>query len=295
MVHFNVPPPPPKPDVTLEKCQHAFVLIGHEAVFAVHMTQFWHEAHKFQLVFRLGLAPHVVDALRRERERHPDAAFVLCNAKDDAFAVPSLVTAPRAMFRGAIFHGIRVPPPDPMPEHFFPWSRDSVLPVIDDVTATVEHVVLFRPFSHLEPFPPHPIYLLWGLGEEAHMTRLQTARLLTGPFEAPLFGIDVDHVMSLAGRPDWLDADLMASGIVVSLPDVARCDAEGRPVITADPPFHPGDALTLFYRGLGPPRLGTAGTCWLWGGAVCNSPELAPVTPGTSLLLTEMPRQYWRT
>jgi hypothetical protein len=116
---------------------------------------------------------------------------------------------------------------------------------------------------------------------------------LTGPFQAPLFGIDVDHVMSLAEAPGWLDPELMASGIAVSLPDIVRCDAAGNPVIQANPPFCPGENVTVLYRGIGPPRSVRAGTRWLWGGLVSNSPDL-PTMEENTLLLTEMPRTYWR-
>ncbi|SFA98349.1 hypothetical protein SAMN05421688_2093 [Poseidonocella pacifica] len=293
MVHFNVPPETPTAEVDLHKCQHAFVIVGDDTLFAVHMTQFWHEAHKYQLVFRLGVSPEVRAALREVRRSHPDAALIWCNdGGPDAFAVPSMVTARDPTFRGAIYLGIRPPPEEP-PPHFFPWSRDLVLPVIDDVTITVEHVVLFRPFAHCEGFPDHPLYLLWGADDEAHMTRLQTARLLTGPFEAPRYGMDVDHIMSLHSRPAWLGPEIMASGVVISLPDVPRTDDHGAPVITEDPPFAPGHEITVLYRGTGAPRRITAATCWLWGGLVSNSPEYM-AAPGNSLRLTEMPRQYWR-
>jgi hypothetical protein len=298
MVHLNVPPGPPRPEIALLPCQHAYVLVGDGTIFGVHQTQFWAEEHKYQQILRLDLEAPVLEELRRQRARHPDATFVFCNDHDHAFAVPEMSCGPRAdgsprEMTGDIFFGIR-PPPDPLPEGFFPWSRDRVLPMIAGVTARIAHSVLFVPFVHNQEPPERANYLLWGRGDEAHMTRLQTARRISDAFDAPVYGIDVDHVMSLAGRPDWISPGILESGVPFSLPALPRRSPDGRMAIREAPPFGPGDRVTVLHRGEGAPRTVTAGQTWLWGGAVCNS-ETDPPFAGTSLLMTETPRRYWVT
>jgi hypothetical protein len=57
---------------------------------------------------------------------------------------------------------------------------------------TIERVVYFRHFS-MSFQPPDPLtYVLFGFGDEAHMTNCQT--------KEP----DFDHIVSLAEAPDWL-------------------------------------------------------------------------------------------
>lgn len=298
MVHFGVHHED-VPHVVNHPCQHAFVLVGHDAVFGVHMTQYHDEVHKYQCIFRLTLPEAEMAELRAARRRHPGASFVLCNAPADPargveeFAVPELAAGARTRFTGNVFFGFREPPKD-APPGWFPWDLSWTIPMLADVEVTVEHVVLFRPFAHHEAAPPHPACLIWGKGSEAHLTNLQTGTLLTGPFEPELFGIDYDHVMSLASAPDWLEPVLLEAGIVVSLPAIDRYDADDMPMVLPEPPWRPGDRVETLYRGIGPVRPVVAGPTYLWASVVCNSPALAKTLKNASFLMTAMPREYWK-
>lgn len=271
MVQLNMPFSAHQPVVGLVRCQHAYVLVGHETVHAVHMPRFGDEAHEHQQILR--------------RAHHPDDTSVPYSNHEDALAVPELATGARGSFRGAIHHGIRPPPKHPS-EHFFPWSRDRVFPMIENVTATVDRPMLFRPFSRSEPERSN--HLPCGKGEEAPMCRLQTARCLTGPFEMPLYGVDVDHVPSFAGGRAGLPGSARGHG-VGHAGLAAHCAAPRR----AGPCVHHRRAALPARRrpAHGPPRrralsMVSAAPCRLRGGAVSNSAGITPPPEETSPRMT---------
>lgn len=302
MVHFNISHDVPDADVRNGPCQHAFALMGSETLFAVHLTQYHCDKHRYQVVLRITLPDTARDEYLRLRTEHPDAGFFFCNGEtpEEKFSIPALGAgniswdSTRGVMHGNIFFGFRGPKTLPPPPDWFPWNLDDTIPMIADVAVTVERVVLYRPFSLRDVAPVKASYLVFGKGGEAHMTNLQTGRLLTGPDDLPLFGLDVDHVMSLERAPDWLDADMLEAGTCISLPAIDRHDADGRLIIHAAPPFAEGDGIATLYRGLQPPRLVKAGPTWFYSGEVCNSPELIESTPGMSMIVTLMPRRYWR-
>jgi len=302
MVHLNIPlaTRPVEPDVANHPCQHAFILVGHDRIYGVHMTQYHCEKHKYQLILQVDLDPEVREEYLRQRELYPDDTFILCNRIEDKCSIPSLGGYETKEFTGAIYRGFR-PPPDPEPENWFPWNDAETLPVINKIKVRVERVVLWRPFAHHEPAPDTATYFMWGhkaprFGEryEAHMTNLQTAQLLTGPHEPPLYGLDQDHVMSLEDAPEWVSHEMLNAGIVVSVPAIRRKDPEtGDTVLMFEPPFKKHDTFAVMYRGIQPPRYVKAGPTFLWASVVCNSPALVPVTPGMNMIISPMPEKYW--
>lgn len=302
MVHFNIPPATGhvEPEVANHPCQHAFILVGHDRIYGVHMTQYHCEKHKYQLILHVELPDDAREEYLRQRELYPDDTFILCNRIEDKCSISSLGGFETKAFTGAIYRGFR-PPPVPEPENWFPWNDRETLPVIDKIQVTVARVVLWRPFTHHEPAPDTATYLMWGhkaprFGErfEAHMTNLQTPQLLTGPHEPPLYGLDHDHVMSLAEAPDWVSHEMLNAGIVVSVPSIRRKDPEsGHTVLLPAPPFGKGETFAVMYRGIQPARHVRAGQSFLWASVVCNSPELVPVTPNMSMLISPMPEKYW--
>jgi len=295
MVHLNAHHP--DEPITNHPHQHAFVVVGDQVSFAVHMTQYHCEVHKYQLIFRFSLPDEATQRLREIRELYPDDSFVLSNcAKDEPpgtqeMTVPDLASGATPTFLANIFQGMRPIRAEEFDEpNFFPWSRHRCFPVISEVEVTVERVVLFRPFAHNEVTPPHPNYFIWGAEGEAHMTNLQTAALFSGPFEPPAWGPDFDHVMSFPdGHPDWVDPALLAAGITASVPAIDMAAPETWPI---GPMFPPGQPVGFLYRGTGTPRFSPAGPTYLNATAVCNSPSADP-HGGQSLFITEMPRGYW--
>lgn len=277
--------------VTNDPHQHAFVLVGRETVFAVHMTQYHHEEHKYQLVMKLALPPEVKSALDHARDMYPTDTFVLCNDDADSqlFMVPDLPAGRRPTFRANIFQGLPAfTDEEAEAPHFFPWDKIRTTPIIADFEVKVDRIVTYRPFAHHFKQPDYATYLLWGAGEEAHMTNLQTAALASGRFEVPLFGPDYDHVMSLKEAPVWLDKPLLEAGVVVSVPGLRLNDAKtGAPTIPTDVPLAEGQTIAVLYRGIGPAHMITVGPTFLAATEVCNSPG---VLDGVTLIISATPK-----
>lgn len=302
MVHLNVPLSLPTADVKNGPCQHAFALMGHETLFAVHLTQYHDDKHRYQVILRITLPDEARKELMRMRAEHPDAGFFFCNGEEteEKFSIPTLGAGntlwhgARGVMHGNIFFGFRPPKSDPPPMHWFPWNLTDTIPMIPNVIVTVERVILYRPFSLGDIAPPKATYLIFGKGEEAHMTNIQTGQLLTGPRDLPLYGLDVDHIMSLDHAPEWLDKDMLEAGTIVTLPAIDRYDDDDNLIIHEAPPFDQGDEFMCLYRGLQPGRPLKAGPTWFYGSEVCNSHELTLDTPGMNTIVTGMPTRFWR-
>ncbi len=280
-----------RPRIENHPHQHAMTLVGHKTVFAVHMTQFYMEEHKYQLIFEVHLPHKIAVELDQHRRRHPKAWFVLSNDENDLFTIPQIASGRKKSYRAQIFQGL--------PEfshkaeenpHFYPWSPDRVRPLLTDFTAEVGRIVTYRPFLHHLALQDCASYLLWGKGEEAHMTNLQNARLSSGRFETLSFGPDYDHVLSLRDRPLGLDDAQLEAGIAVSVPKIRlREKFSGEQCIPGGNPIAPGERVELLYRGIQPALTVIAGETFLYGTAVCNSPDV--LRPEQMCLkVTETPR-----
>ncbi|WP_380053947.1 hypothetical protein ACFE33_12485 [Falsihalocynthiibacter sp. SS001] len=255
------------------------------------MTQYHHEEHKYQLVIKLELPPEAKSAYDEAREMYPLDTFILCNDDADSalFVIPDIPAGRRPTFKANIFQGLpEFTEEEEANPHFFPWDKKRLKPIIADIEVRVQRIVTYRPFSHHLKQPDYATYLLWGEGEEAHMTNLQTASLCSGKFEVPMFGPDYDHTMSLAEAPPWLDKPLLEAGIVVSVPDLRLCDPEtGERTIPTDVPFKTGETISVLYRGMGPVLTVKAGPTFLAATAVCNSPG---VLDEPSLIMSASPK-----
>lgn len=267
-----------RPRIENHPHQHAMTLVGHETVFAVHMTQFYMEEHKYQLIFEVHFPPGIAAQLDMHRRRHPKDWFVLSNDETDLFTIPQIASGRKTSYKAKIFQGL----PDfnhkaEENPHFYPWSPDRVVPLLADFTVEVGRIVTYRPFVHHNSLQDFASYLLWGKGAEAHMTNLQNGHLNSDRFEALSFGPDFDHVLSLRGRPFGLDDAQLEAGIAVSVPKVRlRKKANGEQCIPATKPFLPGEQVQLLYRGIQPALTVIAGESFLYGTAVCNSPDALP-------------------
>lgn len=288
--------------------QHAFVIVGNEQLFGVHMTQYHCELHKYQIIVKFSVDDGIRQQFAEVRKHAPRDTFMLVNqdgkpVKDlfGEFSIPELANGTVKKFKGDIFQGV-----PPFPEgaaadpHFIPWQAKYTKPVFPDLEVEVERIVLFRPFAHHTDLPPFATYFLFGKNQEAHMTNLQTAALATNSFEPAVFGPDYDHVMSLQQAPEWLDKPLLEAGIVVTAPKIALVDPDSRkPTIPCDNVFEEGESVEVLYRGMGERLQVTAGPTFLQFTAVCNGPEGSAYTdkvmpcndnPG---YISKTPRVYW--
>ncbi len=277
--------------------QHAFTIAGDTTLFGVHMTQYHCEIHKYQLVYQFELKDRKHhDRLSDLRRTYPDDSFVLCNAEEDKsrgitlMTVPDLASGARPTFLGNIYQGLRPIREEELADHnFFPWASTRCQPAIEEVEVEIKRVVLFRPFSHGDTRPDHPSFMIWGKGDEFHMTNIQTAERATGATDAPAWGPDFDCVLSLAETPDWVDIALLEAGIRASAADIDMYDPESW---QKGPMFDKGAPVRMLYRGQGDAHTVIAGPTYLAATAVCNSPETDP-HHGQNLYITEMPRKYW--
>ncbi len=182
--------------------RHAFVMLGDKTLFLCHMTQHWYEEHRYQVIMEAELPLDRMAEFLRIRKQHPDDSFFLANRPDDTFTLPSIQAGDRKEIRCEIFRGI----PAIDKPRYTAWPWDHVTPIIADVTVRIRRMVHYRPFSDKMNYPTTLCYLMFGAGDEAHMTNWQT--------KEPEF----DHVLSLQETPAWLPQDQLKAGVVVDIP-----------------------------------------------------------------------------
>ena len=295
--------------ITNMRHQHAFVVVGMQQLFGVHMTQYHCELHKYQVIIKFKIDDDIRQQLAEVRKHAPRDTFMLVNQTGDPvdglfgeFSIPELANGTVERFRADIYQGLPpFPEEDAAKPHFIPWKAEYVNPVFANLVVEVERIVQFRPFAHHYKLPEFATYFLFGKDDEAHMTNLQTAALDSSPFEPAVFGPDYDHVMSLLQAPGWLDKPMLESGIVVTTPKVRLVDADtGRPTIPCDNVFAEGESVEVLYRGMGERLRVTAGATFLQLTAVCNGPEgscltrrVMPCPKDNPGYISITPRVYW--
>ena len=245
------------------------------------MTRYHHEERKFQLILELELPEPARTRYRKMRKTWPGMPLVLCNDVNGPLMVPDLGGGTRPDFKANFFPGLfpldQLKPGEEESMHFFPWSADIMKPVMPEpFDVSGKQVVRFRPFNHLEILPHYANYLIWGEGEEAHMTHLQTAHMASNKYDAPALGPDYDHNMSLKHAPDWVHPALRCAGITVSVPSV-RLRAAGKKRRVSLPtlrPFRYDQKFEVLYRGIGLPHKARAGTDYVLIGRRDKTAEL---------------------
>jgi hypothetical protein len=289
--------------------QHALILVGSDTIYGVHMTQYHHEEHKYQMILELDFPKEVKARYRDMRDTWPEMPFVLCNAKDDPLMVPELGGGARGDFIGNFFLGLfpldQLRPGEEENMHFFPWSADIMKPVIDgNFKVIVKRVVLFRPFNHQEILPEFANYIIWGEHGEAHMNHWQTAHMSSGKYGAPAFGPDYDHILTLKEAPNWVDPVLLRAGFTVSVPSIRLRVPRKKRKVALPPirPFRYNQKFDVLYRGIGQPYQVKHGYTYVFGPQVSTSEELmmpkGPTgvdlhNPELQMFMNEAPREYW--
>ena len=239
--------------------QHAFVMLGTNTLFLCHLTMYGMEEHRYQFVVQARLPMAAMLTFLQEKQRNPTKTYFVGNNEDDLMTVPELQSGARRYFIGDVFRGL---PNEPHYEHW-PWKEQ--VPVISKVPVTIERVVYFRHFADTFEAPKTLTYVLFGFGNEAHMTNCQTKRP------------DFDHILSLAGAPDWLPARQLEAGVHVSVnvhreADQAIC-INPLPKPTGEPPS--ADCMVR-YRGIGDELLVKIGFHHWFCTKVSNDPDPCP-------------------
>lgn len=220
--------------------QHGFVMAGEKTLFLCHMpmhlpTPHCHHVHLYEMVIRASIPE---DTWARYRKAYAAAAngdpakgdtVFLVNHEDDTFTLPDLVLGRKVSFEAVVYPKARVQPGNRVP----PWDK-SMKPLLDRTTVTVERVVHWRHFdSNFDP-PASLTYILFGEGDEAFLQNYHT--------RPP----DVDHVVQLRKKPDWLPDDLLELSVQVSFPELK---SDG-PVRTCGSPLRPGSIHPVEYYGM---------------------------------------------
>lgn len=238
-------------DINEEPEQHAFTILGDKALFLVHMTMFMMEAHALQAILRISLPDEIIAALRTERQANPGTTYFLGNSETDLLTMSEIQAGVRTRYNADVFRGIPWAPS----YAFWPWR--GTRPVFANVPVTIDRVVHFRRFDLNMNRPNNPTYLLFGEGEEAHLHNLQIA-----PPE-------YDHVLSLAGRPDWLHPTQLAAGAPINFPDLKTCPKGCKCDAPCQDPLPPG-FYPIQYRGTETVRQIQVARTWWFSTKVVN-------------------------
>ena len=214
-----------------EPHQHAFVMLGEKALFLCHITQFAWEEHRYQFIMEAELTGPALAKYRDERCRNPKDSYFLINSPRDLATLPSLQARDRDTLICNIYRGI----PANAPPGRLPW--ENAKPVINDTVVSIKRVVHYRPFGDQMNYPNRLAYLLFGAGDEAHMTNWQT--------KEP----DFDHVLSLKAAPQWLARDLLKAGVIVDFADLPSPRPDQWPPLLRTNPLKEGDERPVRYRG----------------------------------------------
>ena len=206
--------------------QHAFIMLGKEALFLCHMTMFDHEEHCHQFAFRAKISDAAMNAYRSAlgtsrpvNGGYWDKTLFLASSAKDLLNIPQLQSGYRRAFLADMYQGV----PDQPKDLGWPWSdqvRKSYL-VMEDVVVWIERIVFSRHFDFALERPRKLSYVLFGEGSEAHMTNFQ----VTPP--------DFDHVVTLKGAPSWLPKRKLEAGVPVQFDKDSQ--PSGRPVNCQDP------------------------------------------------------------
>lgn len=259
--HGHGDPDPKKPDtIANPPDRHAFVTLGTKTIFLCHLTMYGMEEHMYQLVIEASLPDWADEKYRAERLAHPEDTYFLGNSPRDLLTVPELNSRARTWFIADVFRGI------PNKAHYAEWPWEGMTPVIANVRVAVKRIVHYRPFALNMAYPETLTYLMFGAGDEAHMTNWQT--------KEP----DFDHVLSLAAVPTWAAERELEAGIVIDIPDIPRTPTAGE--VRCSNPLSAGSNCQVRYRGDGPPRSIEVGpTYWFCTKVANNTANPCPNSP----------------
>lgn len=185
--------------------QHAFVMLGTETLFLCHLTMFHMAEHRFQLVLRARLPDWAMNEFTRDRADHPDKTYFLGNVASDLWTVPEIAIGRRTTFKADVYRDIEHKRP-----RYEQWPWIGQTPLVRSVEVAIERVVYCRHFDFNLNFPQTLTYVVFGSGDEAHLTHYQV--------KEP----DYDHVLSLATAPGWLPPAMLEMGVHLNFPALVQ-------------------------------------------------------------------------
>lgn len=185
--------------------QHAMFMLGDQTLFVEHMPMFTKEDHMYQVVLEAELPAEVMAAYRRVRQESPQKVPNLVNSESAQFVLPSVATGALREYPVDVFADYDV------------VNADGTEQLFSAVPMKVKRVVVYRHFNYSFDYPAELTYILFGKGDEAHLTHY----IARDP--------DFQHLLTLPGPPDWISQEQLQAGVelnVVGLPgDEVLCSS----------------------------------------------------------------------
>jgi hypothetical protein len=174
---------------------HNFFMFGSKTLYVSHMPMFTVEMHMYQVILRVAL-PDAVMRGYRAGQGPGRTPWNLVNSAHE-YTLPQIKAGTLTSFKVDVYQD---------------YSNAGAVPVgppfATNVPLTVHEVVHFRHFDFNIPRPHHLTYLLFGRGDEAHLSHY----LARDP--------DFEHLVTLGSVPAWLSPDQLAASAEICLADV---------------------------------------------------------------------------
>jgi hypothetical protein len=177
--------------------QHGFVMMGTETLFLDHLAMFPMVNHRYQAILRVTVPPYAMAQYVSDRTANPSIVYILGNSQFDLMTLPAIHTRERTSFVADIF---RCAPQDP----------NTTPPLLHNVRVEIVQVIVCRPFDNLFDYPPMLTYILYGAGNEAHLSHYMSREP------------DFQHCLDLKSTPDWLSPLNLESGVTINFPALKR-------------------------------------------------------------------------
>lgn len=240
----------PGPDAADQPGQHGMFMVGEDSLFLLHTPMFTMEKHMYQVVLRASLPDEQMAGYRKLRTENSGTAYNLINVADDQFTLPEIKAGGVRQFKATIYDGY---------SNAGGGTPGAVL--WGNVPVTIEDVVIFRHFNFSIERPANLNYVIFGQGDEAHLTHY-IAR-------DPSF----QHILTLPAPPDWLSVAELAAGVVVEFPDLPS-----EPVSCTEPLSATTHPVSFEGRRDKPHTLDLSGaqTVWYSTGNLLNAKDPCP-------------------
>lgn len=185
--------------------RHAFVMAGTETLFLDHLPMFNVKEHMYQVILKGTLPDYAMKQYAADRKEHPESTYLLANVEYDLMTLPQIQNRQMTSFVADVFRGI---PQDP--------------PLIHNVRTYIDRIVYYRPFNLAMEHPKALSYVVFGSGQEAHMSH----HMIKQP--------DFQQVLDLAELPTWIPPLQLEAGFLISIPALPNKPAD-KPTYCSNP------------------------------------------------------------
>lgn len=201
---------------------HGFVMMGTKELYLNHFAMFGVKEHRYQLILRASLPDFAMQAYLKDKELHPQDMYAVGNVQFDKMTLLQMKTGQVTSFVADIWRG--------MPE-----VPNCTPPMMHNVKVDIEEVVYFRQFDDSLPAPEQLTYIVYGSGDEVHMTHYMSRRP------------DFQQVMDVQGLPAWIPPLQLRSGFHINIPNIPNSPADN--VAYTESPLQEGKTYQVHFQG----------------------------------------------